>query len=155
MILDKRYKNAKPLSRLDQKAEQQKALSSKPAHIPHLSVHMVVTNIAPRPIIKRMWSDEYVSISWLELVISFSKRKRLDLSWGTGMQEHGQLVQALRSACDVAGLQPVPALVNKCLQLQDTMAVRFGVMLVGPAGETAKLIVSMSVHHVRYHALHH
>ncbi|KAL3130872.1 hypothetical protein ABBQ38_000201 [Trebouxia sp. C0009 RCD-2024] len=49
-------------------------------------------------------------------------------------QEHGQLVQAVRAACDVAGLQPVPALVTKCLQLQDTMAVRFGVMLVGPAG---------------------
>ena len=51
------------------------------------------------------------------------------------LQEHGQLVQAVRDACDVAGLQAVPALVTKCMQLQDTMAVRFGVMLVGPAGE--------------------
>lgn len=50
------------------------------------------------------------------------------------MQESGQLVQAVTAACEVAGLQAVPALVSKCLQLQDTMAVRFGVMLVGPAG---------------------
>lgn len=50
------------------------------------------------------------------------------------MQESGQLVQAVTAACEVAGLQSVPALVSKCLQLQDTMAVRFGVMLVGPAG---------------------
>ena len=47
-----------------------------------------------------------------------------------------QLVQAVTSACEVAGLQAVPALVTKCLQLQDTMAVRFGVMLVGPAGRS-------------------
>lgn len=50
------------------------------------------------------------------------------------MQESGQLVQAVTAACEVAGLQAVPALVSKCLQLQDTLAVRFGVMLVGPAG---------------------
>lgn len=81
--------------------------------------------------------------------------KRVHLSRGTDMQEHGQLVQAVRAACDVAGLQPVPALVTKCLQLQDTMAVRFGVMLVGPAGETPNLPSSMSVHHVGGHALHH
>lgn len=55
------------------------------------------------------------------------------------LQEHGQLVQAVTAACGVAGLQPVPALVTKCLQLQDTMAVRFGVMLVGPAGEALVL----------------
>lgn len=49
-------------------------------------------------------------------------------------QESGQLVQAVTAACEVAGLQAEPALLTKCLQLQDTMAVRFGVMLVGPAG---------------------
>ena len=54
------------------------------------------------------------------------------------MQESGQLVQAVTAACEVANLQAVPALVTKCLQLQDTMAVRFGVMLVGPAGLPAE-----------------
>ena len=54
------------------------------------------------------------------------------------MQASGQLVQAVTAACEVAGLQAVPALVNKCLQLQDTLAVRFGVMLVGPAGLPAE-----------------
>ncbi len=46
----------------------------------------------------------------------------------------GELVQAVTVSCEAAGLQAVPALVTKCLQLQDTLAVRFGVMLVGPAG---------------------
>lgn len=32
------------------------------------------------------------------------------------------------------GLQPVPALVTKCIQLYETMVVRWGVMLVGPTG---------------------
>lgn len=54
------------------------------------------------------------------------------------MQESGQLVQAVTVACEVAGLQAVPALITKCLQLQDTMAVRFGAMLVGPAGMPAE-----------------
>lgn len=43
-------------------------------------------------------------------------------------------MQAVTASCEAAGLQAVPALVSKCLQLQDTLAVRFGVMLVGPAG---------------------
>lgn len=51
------------------------------------------------------------------------------------MQEPEQVLQAVRSSCEAAGLQPVPALVDKCLQLQATLAVRFGVMLVGPSGE--------------------
>ena len=50
------------------------------------------------------------------------------------MQESGALVQAIGAACEAAGLQAVPALTNKCVQLQETMAVRFGVMLIGPAG---------------------
>ena len=45
------------------------------------------------------------------------------------------MVQAVKHSCEAAGLQPVPALVDKCLQLQATLAVRFGVMLVGPSGE--------------------
>lgn len=51
------------------------------------------------------------------------------------MQEAEQVMQAVRHSCEAAGLQPVPALVDKCLQLQATLAVRFGVMLVGPSGE--------------------
>ena len=43
-------------------------------------------------------------------------------------------MQAVTACCEASGLQAVPALVTKCLQLQDTLAVRFGVMLVGPAG---------------------
>lgn len=50
------------------------------------------------------------------------------------MQESTELVQAVTAACSAANLQPVPALLSKCLQLQETLAVRFGVMLVGPAG---------------------
>ena len=67
------------------------------------------------------------------------------------MQESGQLVQAVTAACEVAGLQAVPALVDKCLQLQDTMAVRFGVMLVGPAGMPAEPGSSSLLHH--HHSL--
>ena len=50
------------------------------------------------------------------------------------MQESGALVQALGAACEASGLQAVPALTSKCVQLQETVAVRFGVMLIGPAG---------------------
>ena len=53
---------------------------------------------------------------------------------GDAPQESERLVQAVTAACEAAGLQAVPALVSKCLQLQETLAVRFGVMLVGPAG---------------------
>ena len=62
------------------------------------------------------------------------------------MQESAQLVQAVAAACDVAGLQPVPALVSKCVQLQQTLAVRFGVMLVGPAGMTANTSLAHDCH---------
>ena len=50
------------------------------------------------------------------------------------MQESETLVQAIGTACEASGLQAVPALTSKCVQLQETMAVRFGVMLIGPAG---------------------
>lgn len=46
-----------------------------------------------------------------------------------------QLTAALHSACGQLGLQPGPAFVAKAAQLHDTLGVRFGVMLVGPAGE--------------------
>ncbi|WIA37814.1 hypothetical protein OEZ86_014676 [Tetradesmus obliquus] len=45
-----------------------------------------------------------------------------------------QLTAALHSACGQLGLQPGPAFVAKAAQLHDTLGVRFGVMLVGPAG---------------------
>jgi len=54
------------------------------------------------------------------------------------LQESGRLVQGVAASCEVTGLQAVPALVSKCLQLQETLAVRFGVMLVGPAGRLAQ-----------------
>lgn len=46
-----------------------------------------------------------------------------------------QLQTALEAACRASGLQPEPAFVGKALQLSDTLGVRFGVMLIGPAGE--------------------
>jgi dynein heavy chain len=45
-----------------------------------------------------------------------------------------QLTDALTAACWQSGLQPEPAFISKTLQLHDTLGVRFGVMLVGPAG---------------------
>jgi dynein heavy chain len=49
-------------------------------------------------------------------------------------QERGDLRASLQAALAAQGLQPAPATVSKALQLWDTMRVRFGVMLVGPAG---------------------
>lgn len=45
-----------------------------------------------------------------------------------------QLSDALAAACWECGLQPQQAFLGKVLQLHDTLEVRFGVMLVGPAG---------------------
>jgi dynein heavy chain len=45
-----------------------------------------------------------------------------------------QLTAALTAACWESGLQPEPAFIRKALQLHYTLGVRFGVMLVGPAG---------------------
>lgn len=45
-----------------------------------------------------------------------------------------QVVAALNDACCQLGLQPVEPFVGKAVQLHDTLGVRFGVMLVGPAG---------------------
>lgn len=49
--------------------------------------------------------------------------------------EDTQLLDALTAACWGCGLQPEDSFVSKALQLHDTLGVRFGVMLVGPAGE--------------------
>lgn len=46
-----------------------------------------------------------------------------------------QLSDALSAACWECGLQPHQAFLGKALQLHDTLGFRFGVMLVGPAGE--------------------
>uniref|UniRef100_A0A182QLA9 Dynein heavy chain 6, axonemal n=1 Tax=Anopheles farauti TaxID=69004 RepID=A0A182QLA9_9DIPT len=48
--------------------------------------------------------------------------------------ERGELQQAIEQCMMDRNLQPVPELVLKTLQLHETMAVRWGVMLVGPTG---------------------
>jgi len=46
----------------------------------------------------------------------------------------GELDTAIRHAIQLTGLQPVEGFVQKVVQLSDTFNVRFGVMIVGPAG---------------------
>lgn len=53
------------------------------------------------------------------------------------------LTTALADACEVIGLQPVPHLIDKAKQLHDTLGVRFGVMLVGPAGRDCSLLAML------------
>jgi dynein heavy chain, axonemal len=48
-------------------------------------------------------------------------------------QISGNLAAAVNTAAVSLQLQPVSALISKCLQLHDTLAVRFGVMLIGDA----------------------
>lgn len=48
--------------------------------------------------------------------------------------EQQALLDALHVACRDCGLQPEPGFVRKAVQLHDTLGVRFGVMVVGPAG---------------------
>jgi hypothetical protein len=48
------------------------------------------------------------------------------------------LVAAIAASCEAAGLQPEPSFITKVVQLQETCNVRFGVMLVGAAGEPAE-----------------
>jgi dynein heavy chain len=48
-------------------------------------------------------------------------------------QVQADLTAAVNDAALSLQLQPVPALTTKCLQLHDTLAVRFGVMLIGSA----------------------
>jgi dynein heavy chain len=60
-----------------------------------------------------------------------------DLFPGTQLSQpdQQQLTTALHSACGQLGLQPEAPFLAKAAQLHDTLGVRFGVMLVGPAGE--------------------
>ncbi|KAL7709319.1 dynein heavy chain cytosolic putative [Lotmaria passim] len=48
--------------------------------------------------------------------------------------DYGAVTQALTTAITDARQQPVPAFVQKCLQLYDITTLRHGLMLVGPAG---------------------
>ena len=48
--------------------------------------------------------------------------------------DYGVLLNSLILTCKEDGLQPVDWFLDKCIQLFDTVVVRHGVMLVGPAG---------------------
>jgi dynein heavy chain, axonemal len=48
--------------------------------------------------------------------------------------EYGELQTAIEHCMKERNIQPLPTLVNKCVQLHETMRVRWGVMLVGLAG---------------------
>lgn len=48
--------------------------------------------------------------------------------------EYGDLQIAIEHCMTMRNLQTVPALVTKCIQLYETMRVRWGVMEIGPAG---------------------
>ncbi|PRP88057.1 dynein heavy chain 6, axonemal-like [Planoprotostelium fungivorum] len=48
--------------------------------------------------------------------------------------DYGRLASAIPTALISMGLQPVPALITKIIQLYETMTVRHGVMLVGKTG---------------------
>ena len=72
---------------------------------------------------------------------------------GAVLQEHGELQAAVELSCVAAGLQPVAPFVHKCLQLHETFGVRFGVMLIGPTGETGccPVLMSCRIIHCRLH----
>ncbi|CRK89849.1 CLUMA_CG003435, isoform A [Clunio marinus] len=50
------------------------------------------------------------------------------------VSEYGELQEAIEFCMKARNLQTLPALVTKCIQLFETMRVRWGVMQVGPAG---------------------
>lgn len=50
------------------------------------------------------------------------------------VSQHGALQMAIEDSMIKRNLQPLPALINKVVQLYETMNVRWGVMLVGLAG---------------------
>lgn len=68
-----------------------------------------------------------------------------DLFPGTELPkpQYGELQKAIEESMKAKNLQTVPALVTKVVQLYETMKVRWGVMLVGPAasGKTSTLHV--------------
>ncbi|XP_055843876.1 dynein axonemal heavy chain 6 [Episyrphus balteatus] len=47
---------------------------------------------------------------------------------------HPELQQGMVVGLEEKNLQPVPSTIRKCIQLYETMCVRWGVMLVGPTG---------------------
>lgn len=65
-----------------------------------------------------------------------------DLFPGTQPPQPDQqrLSAALQGACGQLGLQPRVPFVSKAAQLHDSLEVRFGVMLVGPAGEDTQAV---------------
>lgn len=68
------------------------------------------------------------------------------LSQEMAMQDCDDLHGALVSSCISAGLQPDEAFITKATQLSETFSVRFGVMLVGPTGES-RMPVNSANHH--------
>jgi Hydrolytic ATP binding site of dynein motor region len=48
--------------------------------------------------------------------------------------DYGAFEHAIKDACVVRHLQPVPGFVTKVIQLYETTVVRHGLMLVGPTG---------------------
>lgn len=52
-----------------------------------------------------------------------------------------EFTAALADSCKALGLQPGDQFVGKAMQLHDTLGVRFGVMLVGPAGMMTGVLV--------------
>lgn len=59
-----------------------------------------------------------------------------DLFPGTDLPktDYGKMVEALQKSVLEVSFQPVPAFIEKCLQLYDVTTLRHGLMLVGPAG---------------------
>eukprot|EP00796_Vickermania_ingenoplastis_P008354 gene8354-5852_t len=59
-----------------------------------------------------------------------------DLFPGTELPttDYGKMVEVLQTAVKEVNYQPVPAFIEKCLQLYDITTLRHGLMLVGPAG---------------------
>jgi hypothetical protein len=76
--------------------------------------------------------------------------QRLTRRASVAHQDRGQLQVAIVDSCNREGLQPVPAFVQKVLQLYETFNVRFGVMLVGPTGggktQCYRMLQSASTH---------
>lgn len=53
---------------------------------------------------------------------------------------------ALAAACAAAGLQPCDPFLYKAVQLQQTLALRFGVMVIGPTGGLLSAALQHGMH---------